>query len=66
MTYSSRSYLERKTGAFGVGRFKYLQALVTEFQDSHQQGKTVSLCETTNVKLQKVEVASYFTTLNSH
>lgn len=33
-TMSSQSYLDRKTGADGYGRFAYLQALVTEFQDS--------------------------------
>ena len=34
MTFSSKVYLERKTGKWGVGRFKYLQSLVTEFQDT--------------------------------
>ena len=38
MTFSSQSYLERKTGAHSVGRFQYLQTLVTEFQDTHKQG----------------------------
>ena len=38
MTFSSKSYLEKKTGAHGVGRLKYLQTLVTEFQDTHRQG----------------------------
>ena len=32
--FSSKEYLEKKTGKWGVGRFKYLQALVTEFQDT--------------------------------
>ena len=32
--FSSKEYLEKKTGLWGVGRFKYLQALVTEFQDT--------------------------------
>jgi hypothetical protein len=32
--FSSKEYLEKKTGKWGVGRFKYLQTLVTEFQDT--------------------------------
>ena len=32
--FSSKKYLKKKTGPYGVGRFKYLQALVTEFQDT--------------------------------
>lgn len=38
MTFSSKSYLERKTGRHGQGRFEYLQTLVTEFQDTDKQG----------------------------
>ena len=38
MTYSSKSYIEKKTGPHGIGRLKYLQTLVTEFQDTHLQG----------------------------
>ena len=34
LMFSSKEYLEKKTGKWGVGRFKYLQALVTEFQDT--------------------------------
>ena len=36
--FSTQKYLEKKTGSSGVGRFNYLQALVTEFQDTHKQG----------------------------
>lgn len=32
--FSSKDYLERKTGPYGIGRFSYLQSLVTEFQDT--------------------------------
>ena len=35
--FSSKEYLEKKTGSWGVGRFRYLQALVTEFQDTNKQ-----------------------------
>lgn len=35
--FSSKEYLEKKTGPWGVGRFRYLQALVTEFQDTSKQ-----------------------------
>ncbi len=37
--FSSREYLEKKTGPYGVGRFSYLQSLVTEFQDTDSAGK---------------------------
>ena len=32
--FTSKAKLERKTGKRGMGRFQYLQALVTEFQDT--------------------------------
>lgn len=32
--FSSKSYLEKKTGPYGVGRFSYLQQLVTEYQNT--------------------------------
>ena len=35
--FSSKEYLAKKTGPWGVGRFRYLQALVTEFQDTNKQ-----------------------------
>lgn len=36
--FTSAKRIEEKTGRFGRGRFEYLQALVTEFQDTHKQG----------------------------
>ena len=42
MTFSTKNYLNRKTGTYGVGRFKYLQTLVTEFQDTHKQGQALA------------------------
>ena len=36
--FSSKDYLERKTGPDGVDRFNYLQALVTEYQDTEEEG----------------------------
>ncbi|KAL4236085.1 Armadillo repeat-containing protein 7 [Mactra antiquata] len=32
--FSSKSYLERKTGPYGVGRLSYLQSLVNEYQNT--------------------------------
>ncbi|RUS83849.1 hypothetical protein EGW08_008390, partial [Elysia chlorotica] len=32
--FSTREYLEKKTGPYGVCRLSYLQSLVTEFQES--------------------------------
>lgn len=32
--FSSKSYLERKTGPYGIGRFSFLQSLVNEYQTS--------------------------------
>lgn len=32
--FSSKSYLQRKTGPYGVGRFSYMQSLVNEYQTS--------------------------------
>ncbi|KAK7100911.1 armadillo repeat-containing protein 7-like [Littorina saxatilis] len=34
--FSTKEYLERKTGPDGVDRFNYLQALVTEYQDTEE------------------------------
>ena len=36
--FSSQEYLDKKTGPYGVGRFSYLQSLVTEFQDTASEG----------------------------
>ncbi|XP_069128321.1 armadillo repeat-containing protein 7-like isoform X1 [Argopecten irradians] len=32
--FSSKAQLDKKTGEYGVGRFSYLQSLVTEYQDT--------------------------------
>lgn len=32
--FSTQEYLNKKTGPYGIGRFSYLQSLVTEFQDT--------------------------------
>ncbi|XP_060555624.1 armadillo repeat-containing protein 7-like [Ruditapes philippinarum] len=32
--FSSKSYLEKKTGPYGIGRFSYLQSLVNEYQNT--------------------------------
>ena len=36
---STRDYIETKSASSGRGRFEYLQALVTEFQDTDKHGK---------------------------
>ena len=37
--FTSQDYIDRKTGSENLGRFEYLQALVTEFQDCDKQGQ---------------------------
>ena len=32
--FSSKSYLEKKTGPYGIGRFSYMQSLVNEYQSA--------------------------------
>ncbi|XP_065071156.1 armadillo repeat-containing protein 7-like isoform X2 [Rhopilema esculentum] len=41
--FSTEEYVERKSAASGRGRFDYLQALVTEFQDTDSQGAKVQI-----------------------
>ncbi|EDO47964.1 predicted protein, partial [Nematostella vectensis] len=36
--FTSQEYIDRKSGKDRLGRLEYLQALVTEFQDTHKQG----------------------------
>ena len=36
--FSSEEYLDNKTGRDDLNRFQYLQALVTEFQDTSSDG----------------------------
>ena len=35
--FSAYEYLRKKTGPYGIGRFSYLQSLVTEFQETTSQ-----------------------------
>ena len=37
--FSSQAYLDKKTGADDLDRFHYLQALVTEYQDTDESGQ---------------------------
>lgn len=39
--FSTREFLIQKTGKDGIGRLCYLQSLVTEFQDSSDEGKII-------------------------
>ena len=39
--FSSKSYLEKKTGPYGIGRLSYLQSLVVEYQDTTDLGKYI-------------------------
>ena len=39
--FTSQGRIDRKTGPDDLGRFEYLQALVTEFQDTDRQGAAV-------------------------
>ena len=62
--FSSKEYLEKKTGAWGVGRFKYLQALVTEFQDtSKKENKLQVLANLANFAYDPINY-EYFRQLN--
>jgi len=36
--FSTKEYLAKKTGPFGIGRLPYLQELVDEFQSSDSEG----------------------------
>ena len=40
--FSSQEYVDNKTGRDDLNRFQYLQALVTEFQDTSSDGKLPS------------------------
>ena len=37
--FSSEESLKRRTGPHGTGRLKYLQAIVTEYQDTSDKGE---------------------------
>jgi len=36
--FSSKEYIARKTGPFGIGRLSFLQELVDEFQSTDSEG----------------------------
>lgn len=36
--FSTKEYLAKKTGPYGVGRLSYLQQLINEFQDTESKG----------------------------
>ena len=36
--FSTEESLRRRTGPLGTGRLKYLQAMVTEYQDTSEKG----------------------------
>ena len=36
--FSTQAHIDKKTGTDDLDRFKYLQALVTEFQDTDKKG----------------------------
>lgn len=64
MTFSGKAYLEKKTGKWGVGRFKYLQTLVTEFQDtSRHEFKLQVLANLANFAYDPINY-EYFRQLN--
>ena len=42
--FSTEESLRRRTGPLGTGRLKYLQALVTEYQDTNEKGLVFILC----------------------
>ncbi|KAK2147721.1 hypothetical protein LSH36_539g01000 [Paralvinella palmiformis] len=47
--FSTQEYLDKKTGPYGIGRFSYLQSLVTEFQDTDsEEAKLQVLANLTN------------------
>ena len=62
--FTSKAKLEQKTGKWGIGRFKYLQALVTEFQDtSRHEYKQQVLANLANFAYDPVNY-EYFRQLN--
>ena len=60
--FTSQEYIDRKTGVDNLGRFEYLQALVTEFQDSDRQGTECAahMDETTSRILSEVKLRSCY------
>jgi hypothetical protein len=50
--FSSKEYLDKKTGEFGVGRREFLGQLVNEFHESNSLGKYLNL----NLNLPQMEL----------
>jgi hypothetical protein len=42
--FSTKEEIENRKGRYKMHRFAYLQALVTEFQDSEDEGKITPYC----------------------
>ncbi|XP_046568982.1 armadillo repeat-containing protein 7-like [Haliotis rubra] len=62
--FSSQEYLDRKTGPYGIGRFSYLQSLVTEYQDiDDQEAKQQVLANLANFAYDPINY-DYFRKLN--
>ena len=60
--FTSQTRIDSKTGPDDLGRFEYLQALVTEFQDTDRQGVVFKLVKTS---LHEQSSAFYYNSLNS-
>ena len=54
--FSSKSYLEKKTGPYGIGRLSYLQSLVVEYQDTTDLGKYRPIAQLVERPLSEWEV----------
>ncbi len=62
--FSSREYIQKKTGPHGIGRFSYLQSLVTEFQETtNMEAKEQVLANLANFAYDPVNY-EYFRMLN--
>lgn len=62
--FSSKEQLQKRTGPHGIGRFSYLQSLVTEFQDTDSlESKQEVLANLANFAYDPVNY-EYMRTLN--
>ncbi len=62
--FSSHEYLQKKTGPYGIGRFSYLQSLVTEFQETtSMEAKEQVLANLANFAYDPINY-EHFRTLN--
>ena len=62
--FSTHEYLRKKTGPYGIGRFDYLQSLVTEYQETtNQEAKEQVLANLANFAYDPINYG-YFRTLN--